>query len=126
MSLPARNLLEKARRAIESAETLLRHGDADGACSRAYYAMFDAARFALAAKGHDPESIRTHSTVHGKFAEEYVKTGLVPREIGRSLGQIQDIRLLADYASEEIPLEKADWSVCRAKEFVDVVRKLEL
>ena len=38
------DLFEKAIRAVTSAKLLLVSDDADGACNRAYYAMFDAAR----------------------------------------------------------------------------------
>lgn len=38
--------MAKARRARDSAQALLDLGDVDGACNRAYYAMFDAARAA--------------------------------------------------------------------------------
>ena len=44
-----KELFEKAIRAVSSARLLLASGDADGACNRAYYAMFDAARAALLA-----------------------------------------------------------------------------
>lgn len=37
-------LMAKARTACASARLLLERGDTDGACNRAYYAMFDAAR----------------------------------------------------------------------------------
>jgi uncharacterized protein (UPF0332 family) len=37
------DLMEKAARAATSAKLLLDAGDFDGACSRSYYAMFDAA-----------------------------------------------------------------------------------
>ena len=40
-------LLVKADRALASAKLLLDSGDVDGACNRAYYPMFDAARAAL-------------------------------------------------------------------------------
>ena len=40
-------LLAKARRALASAEVLAERGDPEGACNRAYYAMFDAARAGL-------------------------------------------------------------------------------
>ena len=42
-------LLAKAEQAAASALVLLEIGDADGACNRAYFAMFDAARAALMA-----------------------------------------------------------------------------
>lgn len=44
----ATQLMQKAARALDSARLLLDAGDTDGACNRAYYAMFDAARAALA------------------------------------------------------------------------------
>ena len=42
-------LMAKASRACVSARLLLDAGDVDGACNRAYYAMFDAACAALLA-----------------------------------------------------------------------------
>ncbi len=44
-------LMAKAERACSSARALLDLGDVDGACNRAYYAMFDVARAALLASG---------------------------------------------------------------------------
>nr|WP_281799719.1 HEPN domain-containing protein [Methylocystis echinoides] len=39
--------MKKAKRALSAARLLLTAGDGDGACNRAYYAMFDAAHAAL-------------------------------------------------------------------------------
>ncbi len=60
MNTDPSKLLEKARRAIQAAETLLQHGDADFAAGRAYYAMFYAAEALLNEKGF-------HSRKHGTF-----------------------------------------------------------
>ena len=54
------SLLHKAFRAQKSAVLLLQSGDNDGACSRAYYAMFDAARFALTREGFAPEALKRY------------------------------------------------------------------
>ena len=56
------DLMSKARRALESARFLLSAADPDGACNRAYYAMFDAARAALlvSAAGVPAEVAKTH------------------------------------------------------------------
>ena len=62
---------------------LLGEGDADGACSRAYYAMFDAARAALLATGYDVG--RTHRGVLAAFSDRLVKSGRMPKEMGRLL-----------------------------------------
>ena len=54
--MSADDLLGKAERALASARLLLDAGDTDGACNRAYYAMFDAARAALLASGAPVEA----------------------------------------------------------------------
>ena len=61
--MKAEDLFNKAKTALESATLLLNAGDFDGACNRAYYAMFDAARGALVASNaiNDLTIIRTHS-----------------------------------------------------------------
>ncbi|WP_366519031.1 HEPN domain-containing protein [Rhodoferax sp. OV413] len=43
----AEALMAKAQQALRSAQGLIELNDANGACNRAYYAMFDAARAAL-------------------------------------------------------------------------------
>jgi uncharacterized protein (UPF0332 family) len=45
--------MAKAMRAAASSKVLLDRGDAEGACKRGHYAMFDAARAALLASGVD-------------------------------------------------------------------------
>lgn len=45
------DFMVKAARAASSARVLLNAGDAEGACNRAYYAMFDAAHAALLYSG---------------------------------------------------------------------------
>ena len=44
-------LMDKAARAVTSAKLLLDAGDVDGACNRAYYAMFHAAKATLIGSG---------------------------------------------------------------------------
>ena len=62
--------MAKADRACASSRVLLDVGDVDGACNRAYYAMFDAARAALLASGAPvaPDIGRTHSGLIGAFS----------------------------------------------------------
>ncbi len=77
---------------------MLDAGDPDGACNRAYYAMFDAARSALLASGApvEPEVARTHNGLISAFSLHLVKAGRVPVELGRSLNKVEDLRLIAD------------------------------
>ena len=64
------DLLHKANTALSSAKLLLASGDADGACNRAYYTMFDAARAALMAfqKSDEVLTIKTHSGLISSFS----------------------------------------------------------
>lgn len=81
----------KARRAITSARLLLADNDGDGACNRAYYAMFDAAHAALLAADSDlnPATIKTHRGLIAAFGEHLVKTGRTSADLGRSLNQVE-------------------------------------
>jgi uncharacterized protein (UPF0332 family) len=117
-------LLGKASRAISSARLLLNAGDVDGACNRAYYAMFDAARARLIESGAPvtPESIKTHSGLIGMFSLHLVKPGVVSTELGKSLNRVAEMRLIADYTEDEIALDRAAWAVEQAATFVEAMR----
>ncbi len=67
--MKADEVLAKPIRAPESARVLWEHGGADGACNRAYYAMFDAARAALLVSGAaGAEMARTHNGLMSAFS----------------------------------------------------------
>ena len=120
-----RELFKKAKIAIESAQLLINAGDHDGACNRAYYAMFDAARAALLVSKSvtDLSTIKTHSGLITSFSLLLVKTGHVSIELGKSLNKVEDLRLLADYKGEEIGLEQAQWALKEARVFVLALQK---
>lgn len=116
--------LAKAERALASARLLLRDGDLEGTCNRAYHAMFDAAQAALLRHqtGLNPAETRTHSGLITAFGRYLIKTGLLAPELGRAFNQVERIRLLADYTGEPIDLEKAVWVVEQAAIFVAAMR----
>lgn len=120
----AKDLLAKAVQAAASARVLLDTGDADGACNRAYYAMFDAARAALLASGapNEPEVAKTHNGLIAAFSMRLVKTGRVPVEFGRALNKAEELRLVADYKGDPIEKEDAAWAVSQAQAFVQAMR----
>ena len=105
---------------------MLDAGDPDGACNRAYYAMFDAARSALLASGApvEPEVARTHNGLISAFSLHLVKTGRVPVELGRSLNKVEDLRLIADYKGDPIGKDEAAWAVSQAQTFVQAMQKI--
>lgn len=100
----AKDLMAKAVQAATSAKVLLDAGDADGACNRAYYAMFDAARAALLASGAavEAEIARTHSGLITAFSLHLVKTGRVALELGKALNKAEELRLVADYKGDPV------------------------
>ena len=112
--------MAKADRACLSARALLDMGDVDGACNRAYYAMFDAARAALLASGSPVRSDigKTHSGLINAFSEHLVKNGLVSKELGRLLKRAEEIRLVADYKSDSVELSDTQAMVLQAETFV--------
>ena len=119
----AAELMAKAHRALISAQKLLDDNDGDGACNRAYYAMFDAARAALIASKAPvpPEIAKTHSGLISAFSRHLVKTNLFPVEMGRSLNKAEDLRLVADYKGDPIETEEAQWVVQAARAFIGEV-----
>lgn len=120
----APELLAKAVRASSSAALLLADGDINGACNRAYYAMFDAARAALLTAGTpvDPNIVRTHNGAIAAFGLHLVKSGLVQREWGRTLNRAQEIRQVADYTGESVDLTLATWVVEQSRLFIEEMR----
>jgi uncharacterized protein (UPF0332 family) len=114
------DLILKANRAIESAQLLRNAGDIDGACNRAYYAMFDAAKAALlkTIPGGNPTVGKTHSGLISAFGVHLVKTGLVPAEFGRAFNRAHDIRQVADYTGDLIEADQVDSLITQASEFV--------
>lgn len=120
----AQDLLAKAIRAAASAKVLLDTGDADGACNRAYYAMYDAARAALLASGApvEPEVAKTHNGLISAFSLHLVKTGRVSVELGKALNKAEELRLVADYKGDAVEKEDADWAVSQAQTFVHAMQ----
>jgi uncharacterized protein (UPF0332 family) len=124
--LNAQDLLRKASRAVASAELLFAAGDFEGACNRAYFAMFDAARAALVAVvGADvDEAVRTHNGLIAAFSLHLVKTGRVPAELGKALNGAEELRLIADYRGDAVGDREARRVAQQAREFVDAMRRI--
>jgi uncharacterized protein (UPF0332 family) len=124
MTTEALRLLERATTSLASARLLLDAGDANSAVSRAYYAVFDAARAALAAHGlRDPFSIKTHHGLWAEFSQSVIRAGLIPRDAAKVVTGIEKLRLAADYLAEPLPQEVARQSLDDAERFLAACRK---
>lgn len=117
--------MAKAARAYCSAEALLALNDTEGACNRAYYAMFDAAKAALMqATGPQLPGHKTHSGLITTFSLTFVKNGPIPKEIGKLLKRAEEVRLIADYTGDEIEQKVAEEVVAQAGEFLRVIQEI--
>jgi uncharacterized protein (UPF0332 family) len=113
----------KAAHASRSARLLLEAGENEGACNRAYYAMFNAAHAALLWSGAhiNPAETKKHNSLIAAFGRHLVLTGLIPSELGKSLNRAESIRILADYTGEEIEQQKAAEIVELARLFINAI-----
>ena len=87
MSLPPieqliRVRLQQANESLEEADTLFQSELSRGAINRAYYAMFYAVLALIALR---QATTSKHSGVIAFFDREYIKTGIFPRELSKSL-----------------------------------------
>jgi uncharacterized protein (UPF0332 family) len=119
-------LMGKAIQAVASARVLLELGDVDGACNRAYYAMFDAAQAALLMSGVPaPDALgKTHRGLINTFSAYLVKDGHVSKELGRQLKRAEEVRLVADYNGESVEQADAAELVGQAEVFVSEMQRL--
>jgi uncharacterized protein (UPF0332 family) len=90
--------VEIALDAEREARALFGLGLYRGACSRAYYAMFNMARALPLMRGHEPEATKTHKSVLQAFSNEFVRNGPFDKAVGRELRRASEARHLADYS----------------------------
>ena len=109
-------LLNEARDKLSSAKYLLDGHFYKDAVSRAYYAMFYAAKAILSLRAIYP---RTHSGVIAKFGLEFVKDGWIDKTYGRSIRDAADMREHADYSvGIIITKEEPDTVITEARDFI--------
>ena len=125
-ALTVAGYMRKAERALDEARLLLSRQATEGACSRSYYAMHDAAHAALLATGDEtPDAIiKTHHSLIAEFGKKFVLGGQIDASLGRAFNKVQEMRLLADYGAEPPPLDKTQGAVEQAEAFVAAIRSL--
>jgi len=113
------HFMEKAGKSLEMARMIQKEGQPDFSVSRAYYAMFYAAEALLLSRGMH---FSKHSSVIGAFNKEFVRTGLFPGEMTRTLQKAFDFRMQGDYSIEPVPPETAEAVIEGASRFVESVK----
>ena len=120
MKESSEQLLQKASRAIQAANTLLDDGLGEFSTGRAYYAMFYTAEALLNEKGL---RFRKHGGVHSAFGEHYIKTNLFDAKFHRWLLDAFDQRIESDYGIEALVIDQdAHELIEHAKEFLQAAR----
>lgn len=116
-----KKLVDKAERSLEAARTLFSNEYYDFATSRAYYTMFYCAEALLFTKNL---SFSKHSAVISFFGKEFVKTGIFPEKLYKSLRNAFDDRLEGDYTvTSTITREKCEENLKNAEEFIKAIKK---
>lgn len=86
--------LTKAKEYLQDAQATLSMGMFDTAANRSYYAIFHAIRALLALDGID---FKKHAGVISYFQMEYIKTGLLDREMSDIVKSAFSLRQESDY-----------------------------
>jgi uncharacterized protein (UPF0332 family) len=116
---------DKARQAARSARLLLEADDPNGAANRAYYAMFNTARAALAARSAiEVADVRRHTALRQLFSLHIVRPGLVPGEASRALNEVFSIRAVADYDRDAVSSEDARQLIEATTSMLEAVDRL--
>ncbi len=112
----AKHRLQRANEHFRAAELLFNSGLYHDSLGRSYYAMFAAARALLAYQDLDSKK---HSGVISLFNQNYVKTGVISRNMGKSLSKARIIRESSDYTDFYIvSKEEASFQLTSAKDFI--------
>jgi len=114
--------LARAGECLREAAALASAGLPYGATSRAYYAVFHAARALLFSVGLEA---RSHRAVASLVGEHFVKTGRLSSDLGRLVSRLQRDREDADYGVGSVfTADEADKAIADARRFADEVRRL--
>ena len=114
--------LQKAAVFLNDAKTLLDASSYGSSANRSYYAMLSAARSLLILRGISAD---THEGVKTMISREFIKTGLIPKEMGEVFRNLQARRVDSDYGDYvEITEQEARDSLAKAEQFVSEVKRV--
>ena len=102
--MPYNQYIDQAEEELNAAHLLYDKKFYREAISRAYYCMFHAAQALLFIKKISPKS---HKGVIQKFGDEFIKPGLLEKNMGQMLSQAESMRLKADY-DVGVPIHKEE------------------
>jgi len=116
----AAHRLEKSEEALRAAESMLSQDMLTFAMNRVYYALYYAVQGLLAMHS---VSFSKHGQVKGYFNREFIKTGKLPKELGRMYNKAFEFRQKYDYVDFACPSREmiVDY-IAQAKVFHNHIR----
>lgn len=113
--------LNIAKERISFAGQIMELGDYKTVANRSYYAVFAAMRAVLALDGFDSKK---HSGIIAEFRKNYLKTGILPKELSFIIDSLVEIRQGSDYDDFYlISKEEVTEQYHNAVKFVNTVEK---
>lgn len=122
MKPQTRALLDMAGSDLTAARRDLVADDPRPSVSRSYYAAFHAACAALDSEGL---AAKTHSGTHNLFADRFVRTERLDKDMSETLSRLMQLRQGADYhVGQVITMDEAADAEVRASGFVATIEAL--
>jgi len=117
----ARYRLKQAEESVDEAEYLLSGWKSPrSVINRAYYGMFYAV---LALLIFEPYASSKHTGILSYFNKRFIKNGLFPEELGRSINIAFELRQRGDYREYvELSNEQVSPFIKKARDFIGQVR----
>ncbi len=113
--------IQTAKDNLKSAKILLEAGEYKSANNRSQYAIFHAIN---AVHGLNGNAYKRYKDAIGNFNKNYVKSEIFSRDIGRRIGEAEEIRHASDYDDFYIASkEESERQVMVAGEFIQLVEK---
>jgi uncharacterized protein (UPF0332 family) len=114
--------LDRATSTLQAAQMLLASDFSNDAASRAYYAAFHAATALLLSKNL---SFGSHAGVLRAISLNFVKTGELPKSLGRDLNWLAELRQVADYGElRSVSMTDAQRAITIAQQVLHQVQQL--
>ena len=112
----------RALETYDEAIILARENHWNTTANRLYYSCFYAVSALLLKKGF---SISTHNGVKTEFHKSFVKSGIMPKQSGRTYSRLFNLRQEGDYMDfKRLEKEDIDPFFQEAKEFIAVITTL--
>ena len=111
--------IEQAKESLKASQIMLENNMIKDAINRSYYAVFYALKAVLALEEKD---FKRHKDVVAYFNKMYVATGKFPKDLGRMIAKLQQLREKSDYDDFFVAsIAKAEQQIMTAEKVITEV-----